>query len=284
MRKILLMLMLSCIFVTGCSSVSSKANQQYQATFNDIKGKYDSNDYLGTIGDILNHYDQMKNSKYVSDINKIYETSINKLLDSGEDSIVIGITNRPGVTFPEISKQTQDRISEVKNNNDKKKVDGVINEIVKDIDNKDYTLTQYDKYKDNKTISNLLTYATMLSRYKDYKLTGTNNVVTDDIALLDPYYTGVKSDEINQFVAKFMNKDKWIERNSMLVSIQQKQDDYNNKPNPTIGMTQQEVLNSKWGKPNTINKTTTAYGVNEQWVYNNGYLYFDNGKLTAIQN
>lgn len=56
-----------------------------------------------------------------------------------------------------------------------------------------------------------------------------------------------------------------------------------------IGMTQQQVLDSSWGKPDQINKTTSAYGTREQWVY--GYnsskmncLYFENGILTDIQN
>lgn len=53
----------------------------------------------------------------------------------------------------------------------------------------------------------------------------------------------------------------------------------------TIGMTKQQVLDSMWGEPEKINTTTTKYGVSEQWVYPNGnYLYFENGKLTAIQN
>lgn len=51
-----------------------------------------------------------------------------------------------------------------------------------------------------------------------------------------------------------------------------------------IGMTQQEVLNSNWGKPKDINKTTTAYGTSEQWVYDEyKYLYFEDGLLTTIQ-
>lgn len=55
--------------------------------------------------------------------------------------------------------------------------------------------------------------------------------------------------------------------------------------NPKIGMTQEEVLASSWGKPKDINKTTTAYGTSEQWVYSNyNYLYFDDGILTSIQN
>jgi hypothetical protein len=52
-----------------------------------------------------------------------------------------------------------------------------------------------------------------------------------------------------------------------------------------VGMTAKQVLESSWGKPESVNRTTTASSVNEQWVYGGGsYLYFDNGVLTAIQN
>jgi hypothetical protein len=52
-----------------------------------------------------------------------------------------------------------------------------------------------------------------------------------------------------------------------------------------IGMSQQEVLMSSWGRPENINRTTTASRTHEQWVYpGNQYLYFDDGRLTAIQN
>ena len=53
---------------------------------------------------------------------------------------------------------------------------------------------------------------------------------------------------------------------------------------PSIGMTAEEVRNSTWGEPEDINRTTTDYGVYEQWVYSNyRYIYFDNGIVTAIQ-
>ena len=53
----------------------------------------------------------------------------------------------------------------------------------------------------------------------------------------------------------------------------------------TIGMTPSEVHASKWGKPKSVNRTTSAYGTREQWVYGGGnYLYFENGVLTSIQN
>lgn len=52
---------------------------------------------------------------------------------------------------------------------------------------------------------------------------------------------------------------------------------------PAVGMTESEILNSKWGSPKKKNKTTTAYGTREQWVYERGYIYFENGIVTAIQ-
>lgn len=52
-----------------------------------------------------------------------------------------------------------------------------------------------------------------------------------------------------------------------------------------IGMSKQDVIDSSWGRPTSVNRTTTAYGTHEQWVYGGGnYLYFEDGKLTSIQN
>lgn len=56
------------------------------------------------------------------------------------------------------------------------------------------------------------------------------------------------------------------------------------KYEPIISMTDYEVIeDSTWGKPKSINKTETAFGVREQWVYDRGYLYFEDGYLTSIQ-
>lgn len=54
----------------------------------------------------------------------------------------------------------------------------------------------------------------------------------------------------------------------------------------SIGMSKEEALMSSWGKPVSVNSTHTAYGTHEQRVYpgNHSYLYFENDKLTAIQN
>lgn len=52
---------------------------------------------------------------------------------------------------------------------------------------------------------------------------------------------------------------------------------------PAIGMTENEVYASTWGAPKKKNRTETAYGVREQWVYDEGYIYFEDGRVTSIQ-
>ncbi|OMD43025.1 hypothetical protein [Paenibacillus odorifer] len=53
---------------------------------------------------------------------------------------------------------------------------------------------------------------------------------------------------------------------------------------PYIGMSEEKLLQTLWGKPKEINKTETKDGISEQWVYeSNRYVYLDNGVVTAIQ-
>lgn len=49
-----------------------------------------------------------------------------------------------------------------------------------------------------------------------------------------------------------------------------------------IGMSPEETKLS-WGDPKKINKSVGSWGVHEQWVYENQYLYFENGKLASFQ-
>jgi hypothetical protein len=51
-----------------------------------------------------------------------------------------------------------------------------------------------------------------------------------------------------------------------------------------LGMTAEEAIHTSWCFPDKTNTTETAGHIREQWVYQSrGYLYFDNGRLTAIQ-
>lgn len=52
----------------------------------------------------------------------------------------------------------------------------------------------------------------------------------------------------------------------------------------TIGMSQEEVLQSSWGRPERVNRSIYSFATHEQWIYGGGnYLYFEDGKLTSIQ-
>lgn len=52
-----------------------------------------------------------------------------------------------------------------------------------------------------------------------------------------------------------------------------------------IGMTASQARSSNWGAPLSINKSSNARTIREQWVYGErNYLYFENGILTSIQN
>ena len=51
-----------------------------------------------------------------------------------------------------------------------------------------------------------------------------------------------------------------------------------------IGMTMDEAIRTSWCFPDKKNRTEIAGHVREQWIYGGrGYLYFDNGRLTGIQ-
>lgn len=53
-----------------------------------------------------------------------------------------------------------------------------------------------------------------------------------------------------------------------------------------IGMTREQAI-AGWGRPRDVNRTSGTFGVHEQWVYGeygSGYLYFEDGVLTTVQN
>lgn len=91
-------------------------------------------------------------------------------------------------------------------------------------------------------------------------------------------YNGLLSKEISEKLTKYESDIK--EHQIILAEINKDQQ----RPNPQIGMMQDEVINSTWGKPEDINRTITEYGTSEQWVYSiDRYIYFDDGVVTAIQ-
>ncbi len=53
---------------------------------------------------------------------------------------------------------------------------------------------------------------------------------------------------------------------------------------PQIGMSEEQVLASCWGKPKSRRRVGVEGLMRDQWIYGEGrYLYFDNGRLFAIE-
>lgn len=60
--------------------------------------------------------------------------------------------------------------------------------------------------------------------------------------------------------------------------------DCRSRGDPQIGMGYAELIQTCWGKPLHVNRTETAGGVSDQYVYSGGrYVYIRNGVVTAIQ-
>ena len=49
-----------------------------------------------------------------------------------------------------------------------------------------------------------------------------------------------------------------------------------------LGMTADQVILS-WGKPEDVNRSVGSWGIHEQWVYGEQYVYLENGKVTSFQ-
>lgn len=52
---------------------------------------------------------------------------------------------------------------------------------------------------------------------------------------------------------------------------------------PKVGMGEYDAANTMWGQPAERNRTVTARGSREQWVFGNGrFVYLENGRVTAV--
>ena len=84
----------------------------------------------------------------------------------------------------------------------------------------------------------------------------------------------------------YLDKDKSIStaKSELEENIAEKEerDKIKNSP-PKVGMTESQVKSSKWGYPSKINKNEYSWGTTEQWVFEEGYVYFENGIVTSVQ-
>ncbi|GEN46254.1 hypothetical protein [Alkalibacillus haloalkaliphilus] len=100
---------------------------------------------------------------------------------------------------------------------------------------------------------------------------------------IDPEYDGLfKNTILNHVYFGIEHRDEIKER---IESTKENIEVLESMPSdPSIGMTAEEVKESSWGEPREVNKTTTANGVREQWVYyNQRYIYLEDGIVTTIR-
>ena len=130
-----------------------------------------------------------------------------------------------------------------------------------------FTMYYYDSF------DNLLLGESEIS--KAYEFNEVNSEIIDKII--------TNNNEFLQFYIKYKNEFYYPKFDAEKGIEGQWSNKENKKNEPKIGMTKSEVLNSSWGTPKKKNITETTYGKHEQWVYANGYIYFDDGVVTAIQ-
>lgn len=93
-----------------------------------------------------------------------------------------------------------------------------------------------------------------------------------------------KGEQDVTFYSCFVREDKYSDYKANL--IKQFGEDSANKilmHTVSLGMTE-EMCKEAWGNPIEINSTHLDGKTLIQWVYNNSFLYFDNGILTSVQN
>lgn len=128
-------------------------------------------------------------------------------------------------------------------------------------------------YKDSNRMYKLSQVFKLIKDEKIYSHVDRNNFKSElaKINITSDEY-GEYAAEISTSIDEILKKEEWPQLQKAKSGVR-------------IGMTKAEVLESSWGKPQHVNKTTTSYGTSEQWVYGiNSYLYFEDGILTAIQN
>jgi hypothetical protein len=128
--------------------------------------------------------------------------------------------------------------------------------------------------KCDKTIPDLMEKATAAYAEKDYDL------AVDTLWICQGYMSDPKVKEFYTRALTKRNKIKSDETDKQVKADKARK----KKEGVIIGMTEQDVLESSWGRPVSVNTTSTAYRTRAQWVYKSGnYLYFEDGKLTSIQ-
>jgi len=215
----------------------------------------------------------LRNCNYLSDKeNKILNDYITALRVKNENDLA-GYINLMLLIPDDYNDLLANEIREEKNKA-KIELNNNVFELYKNKNYKQIALLMLHAQENNEQCNCLYNFASAMEE----KQKGNHDMMIYYLSNIPFNYKGILEKEINFNMNKYkaeINDSKRIKRH---IEIEDK------KLDPKIGMTKEEIRNSKWGNPIEINKTTTKYGTSEQWVYpNNKYIYFEDGEVTAIQ-
>lgn len=290
-KKNLGYLLLAATILSGCSDSANQVeaekveevSSEQQELIKVYKKNIEENVLMVLYKDFYTRFVKEKGEVQINDdLIAVYNEAIKKDIDSGVEQF-LEKKNWIGEEF--ISAENKEYISEqeLKYVEDSKKIltDFIENFNEKNIDNSSYRdINTYGYLKDDKEINALYVYAEALS-YND-----SEGAFKTLLQTVNPYYSKDMGYEIKEYIRiKGTSLSEWVQvynsaNGTKLTDKGEGIVDYN----PTIGMTKEEVENSTWGKPDSINRTVTANSIHEQWVYPNyKYLYFEDGIMTSFQ-
>ena len=117
-----------------------------------------------------------------------------------------------------------------------------------------------------------------LSTGTELEVTG-GRLLTSDVGA-GTLYEAITADGIHGWISE-------IDRNNLLASSNpdpQQSEEISCAGSPRVGMSEKEALSTCWGRPKYRQEIGVEGLMRDEWVYGEGrYLYFDNGKVLAIQ-
>lgn len=286
-RKSIGVFLLSAFILSGCNSAEtndvvevgevSELTKEQQEILDNYKQEIGEGNYLAVLFEYYSAF--IKTDDYTNrsdDLIEQYNIAVNSAFDESNEEF---FKYNNWLDYSIFNDETLEKVISFRD----KRLTEIKKSMQLAIEKDDYTAAKeaHSKSIKDESTEALWDYAYSL----EYESNGYPRAYID----VSPYYDGVLAYEILSYAsARNGSLKEWIEtyNNLSYISGRMKLETIEaiEIKNPTIGMTIEEVLISSWGKPESINKTTTAYSVREQWVYPNyNYLYFNDGILISFQ-
>ncbi|RLQ92109.1 hypothetical protein [Planomicrobium sp. Y74] len=283
MRKNIGYFLLAAVILTGCSDSENEVKaevEQSTALSQDLLEKYKKQINYGQETDLIKDFQNdivygFSGIEVNDELLAIYNEAIVNIIQSDLEKYVI---IESYISDEHISEENLNLIEEEK---EEYALDVItkLDDYISNFDENNNPTTKLEYIEttgflaDNQEVQALLAYSHLLQNPDDH---AAYEALYDNV---ESPYRGIRWGEIEGFLSSNgVTVDDWKKIRAM--NIEKNKPEYK----ATIGMTAEEVEKSSLGKPESINRTVTAYSVREQWVYENGmYLYFEDGILTSFQ-